>query len=308
MLFEAPGSEQFLSGAILDPETVYQKSSQGEPFPTLLARRGILCGVKPSLTVYTLPGTGGETVMQGLDSLAERMRGYKAAGCSFAKWRSPLTVDVAAGKPSGLAIESNCRDLARYALICQSEGVVPIVEPDVVLAGSHGLDDAVEANVRILAALVRALTEHGVYLDGIVLKTNLVNAGVQCSARYTADEIADANLCALRRTLPVSIRTVNYLSGGQSLACASARLHALNVLKRKRGGDRYAPWNLSFSWSAAVQLPLFELCRDSALARDPISNLPLDAMAVLYVKHRAIASAAAKGEHIPALGDGDHVL
>ena len=125
-------------------ETVFQTTKAGVPLPKLLADRGILPGVKPSLTVYKLPGCDGETVMQGLDNLAERLRLYRAAGCVFAKWRSPLNVDIAAGKPSQIAIEANMRDQARYALICQAEGIVPIVEPDVVLAGTHTLEDAVD--------------------------------------------------------------------------------------------------------------------------------------------------------------------
>jgi fructose-bisphosphate aldolase class I len=296
MLFEAEGASDYVSGVILDPETVFQKSSTGVPLPKVCADRGMLPGVKPSLTAYKLPGCDGETVMQGLDNLAERLREYKAAGCVFAKWRSPLDIDIAAGKPSQLAIECNMRDQARYALICQSEGFVPIVEPDLVLKGTHTLEDAVEINVRVNNLLFQAMAEHGVHLDGAILKVNMVNAGKDCSQAYSFEQIADANLRTLRRALPVSVRSVNYLSGGQTLRDAAARLDAINRLKAKRGGDRYAPWNLSYSWSAAVQLPLFELCRDAALERDAASGLPLAAMAAAYVTNLKIASAAAKGE------------
>jgi len=296
MLFEAEGAGDYISGAILDPETVFQKSDKGVPLPQVLTERGILPGVKPSLTVCKLPGTDGETVMQGLDSLAERLRSYKAAGCVFAKWRSPLNIDVAAGKPSQLAVEANMRDQARYALICQSEGIVPIVEPDLVLAGTHTLEDAVEINVRVLNCLYGSMAEHGVHLEGTILKVNMVNAGKDSPDNsYTPEDIADANLRSLRRTLPVAVRTVNYLSGGQPLADAAARLDAINRLKAARGGDRYAPWNLSFSWSAAVQLPLFELCRDASLEKDAATGLPLKAMAAGYVANLAVASAAARG-------------
>ena len=173
---------------------------------------------------------------------------------------------------------------------------MPIVEPDLVLAGTHTLEDAVEINVRVLNVLFAALAEHGVHLEGIILKVNMVNAGASCALNpYTAEQIADANLRTLRRTLPVAVRTVNYLSGGQPLADAAARLDAINKLKATRGGDRYAPWNLSYSWSAAVQLPLFELCRDASLERDPATGLPLKAMAAAYVANLATASAAAVG-------------
>jgi len=296
MLFEAEGAPDYVSGIILDPETIFQKTPAGVPLPKVCADRGMLPGCKPSLTAYKLPGCDGETVMQGLDMLAERLREYKAAGCVFAKWRSPLDIDIAAGKPSQLAIECNMRDQARYALICQSEGLVPIVEPDLVLKGDHSLEDAVEINVRVNNMLFQSMAEHGVHLDGSILKVNMVNAGKDCNQAYSFEQIADANLRTLRRCLPVSVRTVNYLSGGQTLQAAAERLDAINRLKAKRGGDRYAPWNLSYSWSAAVQLPLFEFCKDANLERDADSGLPLKAMAAAYVDNLKVASAAAKGE------------
>merc|ERR1719379_2413960 len=200
------------------------------------------------------------------------------------------------GKPSALAIECNMRDQARYALICQSEGFVPIVEPDLVLTGAHTLEDAVEINVRVNNMLFQSMAEHGVHMDGAILKVNMVNAGKDCSQTYSFEQIADANLRVLRRVLPVSIRSVNYLSGGQTLRAAADRLDAINRLKAARGGDRYAPWNLSYSWSAAVQLPLFEFCKDGNLERDAASGLPLKAMAAAYVANLKVASAAAKGE------------
>lgn len=291
-LFRAEGATDFLTAVIMDPETVFQKADDGTPFPELLKSRGLLAGVKPSLTVYQLPGTSGETCMQGLDSLALRCREYKAAGCSFAKWRSPLQIDVAKGTPSALAIETNMRDLARYALICQAEGLVPIVEPDLVLKGAHALDDAVEANARVNMELFRALADYGVHMEGCVLKTNLVNPGKDCGLAYTVEDIADANLRVLRRVLPVAINSVNYLSGGQTLEEAAARLSAINKLKQRRGGDKYAPWNLSFSWSACIQLPLFQLCKTE---QPDASGLPRAKIQELYVANLKIASQAALG-------------
>ena len=305
LLFEAPGSSEFLTGAILDPETVYQKSStDGRTFPAVLKSLGILPGVKPSLTVYKLPGTGGETVMQGLDSLSLRAAEYRAAGCLFAKWRSPLTIDTASGKPSELAIESNCRDLARYALICQSEGLVPLVEPDVVLKGEHTLETAVEVNGRVHAALFKAMADHDVYMEGALFKVNMVCPGKDCPVAYSVDDIATANLLVLRRSLPVAIRSVNFLSGGQSLEACAARLNAMNQLKQKRGACS-APWNLSFSWSACVQLPLFDLCLTEDYSGDE-AGFPRAAMQALYLNNLSVAASAASGTHTPAPGDGDH--
>ena len=165
VLFESPGASDYLSAAILDPETLYQRSStDDELFPAVLTRAGIVPGVKPHLKVYALPGQDGATVMQGLDSLAARCVEYKAAGCEFAKWRSPIEIDVAAGQPSDLVIEANMRDLARYALICQAEGLVPIVEPDISLTGDHDLETAVRVNVKVQSELFKAMLDHGVYM------------------------------------------------------------------------------------------------------------------------------------------------
>ena len=162
MLFETKGAHEYLSAAILDPETLYQKSStNGKLFPFVLSDLGIVPGVKPHLKVYALPGQSGATVMQGLDSLSARCKEYKAAGCKFAKWRSPIDIDLSTGQPSDFTIEANMRDLARYALICQDEGLVPIVEPDISLKGDHDLETAVRINVKVQAMLFHAMLEHG---------------------------------------------------------------------------------------------------------------------------------------------------
>jgi fructose-bisphosphate aldolase class I len=158
MLFEAEGCEEYLSAAILDPETLYQRSDSGLLFPEVLSKKGIVPGIKPHLKVYTLPGTNGDTVMQGLDSLAARCKEYYAAGARFAKWRSPLVIDVDKGCPTDLAIRANMHDLARYALICQSEGLMPIVEPDISLSGSHTLEEAVDVNIRVQSELFKAMS------------------------------------------------------------------------------------------------------------------------------------------------------
>jgi len=272
------------------------QGNDGTLFPRLLADRGIVPGVKPHLKVYTLPGTGGDTVMQGLDSLAVRCKKYYDEGARFAKWRSPITIDTSSGRPTDLAIRANMSDLARYALICQSEGLMPIVEPDVVLSGSHTLEESISVNTRVLAELFKQLTDHRVYMPGCTLKTNIINPGKDCPISYTVNDIAKANVAVLEQTLPVAIRTVNYLSGGQSLNDAVARLSAINQLNTR------GPWNLSFSWSAAFQLPLLDLCKGKG------GLLQLDAMRALYINELKMASAAAKGEWNGegGEGDGDH--
>jgi fructose-bisphosphate aldolase, class I len=295
MLFEAPGCENYLSAAILDPETLYQKSdTNGKLFPQVLKDRGILPGVKPHLKVYKLPGTNGDTVMQGLDSLNVRCQEYYQAGARFAKWRSPLEIDMDRGCPTSLAIRANMQDLARYALICQSEGIMPIVEPDISLKGSHTLDEAIDVNIRVQSELFKAMIDHGVYMAGAALKPNIVNPGRHCPDSYSVQEIAEANIFVLEQCFPVAMKGANYLSGGQSLHDAAARLSAINQSNTK------GPWNLSFSWSQALQLPLLDLCKGK-------DDLQLDAMSKLYVEELKIACAAAKGEYEWVKGEGDHV-
>eukprot|EP00238_Polyblepharides_amylifera_P011390 CAMPEP_0196575486 /NCGR_PEP_ID=MMETSP1081-20130531/4955_1 /TAXON_ID=36882 /ORGANISM="Pyramimonas amylifera, Strain CCMP720" /LENGTH=388 /DNA_ID=CAMNT_0041893807 /DNA_START=248 /DNA_END=1414 /DNA_ORIENTATION=+ len=296
MLFETPGANQYLSAAILDPETLYQASStDGKLFPEVLSGLGIVPGVKPHLKVYELPGQAGSTVMQGLDSLAARCKEYKLAGCKFAKWRSPLVIDVAADQPSDMIIESNMNDLARYALICQAEGLVPIVEPDVSLSGDHDLQISTAINLKIQSTLFKAMVDHGVYMEGTILKSNIVNPGKACPISYTAAQIAEANLIVHRQCFPTAMLSANYLSGGQSLADASGRLNAINKAKTSKD-----PWNLSFSWSAAIQMPLFQVCKDHG-------ELCLEEMSALYIEELKIASASALGQLETAPGQGDHI-
>jgi fructose-bisphosphate aldolase, class I len=294
MLFTAEGCENYLSAAILDPETLYQRSDDGRLFPQVLSDRGIVTGIKPHLKTYVLPGTNGDTVMQGLDSLGARCAEYYKAGARFAKWRSPLVIDVTNGCPTDLAIRANMHDLARYALICQSEGLMPIVEPDISLTGTHTLQQAVNVNIRVQAELYKAMLDHGVYMAGATLKPNIVNAGRDCATEYSVAEIAAANIFVLEQAFPVAMKGANFLSGGQTLPQAAARLSAMNRANLR------GPWNLSFSWSQALQLPLLDLCRGGT------GQLMLDEMSQLYIEELKIASAAAKGEYEWPPGSGDH--
>ena len=258
MLFEAPGCENYLSAAILDPETLYQRSDSGKLFPEVLQEKGIVPGIKPHLKVYTLPGTNGDTVMQGLDSLAARCKEYYAAGARFAKWRSPLVIDIEKGCPTDLAIKANMHDLARYALICQSEGLMPIVEPDISLSGTHTLEQAVDINIRVQSELFKAMIDHGVYMAGTTLKPNIVNPGRKCPVSYTVEEIAEANIFVFEQSFPVAMKGANYLSGGQDLATAAARLSAINKANTK------GPWNLRYEFKKWIE----RIVRCYALWRD----------------------------------------
>ena len=223
-----------------------------------------------------------------------RCEEYANAGAKFAKWRSPLEIDVSAGQPSSLTIQTNMDDLARYALICQDNGLMPIVEPDISLKGCHDLETAVMVNVQVQSALYKAMLDHGVFMEGATLKPNIVNPGLDCDKAYTVEEIAKANIDVLNRCFPVAMKGANFLSGGQSLADASARLSVMNQVKGN------SPWNLSFSWSAALQLPLLELARETG-------TLCLDQMSDLYLEELKIAGAAARGEYTPKGSEGAHV-
>uniref|UniRef100_A0A6T7HFW8 fructose-bisphosphate aldolase n=1 Tax=Attheya septentrionalis TaxID=420275 RepID=A0A6T7HFW8_9STRA len=298
-LLDTPGIEQYLSGAILDPETLLQKSCHTDGmFPHVLKGRGIIPGVKPHLKVYELPGTGGDTVMQGLDSLAVRARDYYRAGARFAKWRSPLVMDMTTThkRPTLLTIQSNMKDLARYALICQSEGLMPIVEPDIVLQGTHTLQEAVRTNIQVQSELYKAMLEHGVYMAGCTLKPNMVLPGIDCPQSYTVEQLAQANVFVMEQCFPAAMPGANYLSGGQSLEQALARLNAINICAQ----EKKLPWNLSFSWSKAIQLPLLETCVTQG-------NMDLDAIGKLYLKELKLASDASKGQYTPPnTNDGAH--
>lgn len=299
MLFETPGINAYLCGAILDPETLLQKSlPSNEYFPKVLSSLDIIPGVKPHLKTYTLPGTGGDTVMQGLDSLAVRLKEYYQQGARFTKWRSPLEINVLEGRPTQLVIESNMRDLARFALISQSEGLVPLVEPDVVLTGDHNLEMAVAINTEIASMLYHNMLKHGVFMEGCILKVNMVNPGQSCAKKYSVNEIAQTNVDVLRRTMPAAIPGVNYLSGGQCLSDACARLSAINQIANTVA----CPWNISFSWSAAIQMPLFELCRNGrGLTADVLAD-----MSKLYLEELAMASKASLGKYVINGDSGAH--
>jgi len=306
MLLTTETIEQYLCGAILDPETLTQEVQDGDEkvsFPDALKKRGIAVGVKPHLKVYELPGCNGDTVMQGLDSLAVRCRLYYSQGARFAKWRSPIAIDVSKGQPSMLAMKSNMDDLARYALICQSEGLMPIVEPDILIkGGNQTLEEATKVAIEVQSYLYHSMIQHNVYMEGATLKPSMVLPGMQCTSSYSLPQIAHANLFVLQSCcFPSAMPAVNYLSGGQSLEQACARLHAINYFQN---GSINKPWNLSFSWSAAIQLPVLELCRGNT---DGI--MPLKQMAQLYLTELKMASQASLGtyDHQKALKDGQHV-
>ncbi|TSK14505.1 Fructose-bisphosphate aldolase A [Bagarius yarrelli] len=234
-----------IGGVIFFHETLYQKTDEGKLFPQLIKERGMVVGIKVDKGVVPLAGTNGETTTQGLDGLYERCAQYKKDGADFAKWRCVLKITPTT--PSSLAIKENANVLARYASICQMHGIVPIVEPEILPDGDHDLKRCQYVTEKVLAAVYKALSEHHVYLEGTLLKPNMVTAGHSCSHKYSSQEIAMATVTALRRTVPPAVPGITFLSGGQSEEEASVNLNAINTC------PLHKPWALTFSYGRALQ-------------------------------------------------------
>ncbi len=236
-----------ISGVILFDETVYQKTDGGKSFMQCVKDLGIIPGIKVDLGVKELFGAeNGESTTQGLDNLDKRCQEYKKQGCQFAKWRCVLKI----GKnvPSSTAINENANVLARYASICQANRLVPIVEPEVLCDGDHDLERCQKVTETVLAATYKALNDHHVFLEGTLLKPNMVTPGQSCPAQATPEQIARATVTALSRTVPAAVPGIVFLSGGQSEEQASVNLSHINKIK-----DIPMPWNLSFSFGRALQ-------------------------------------------------------
>lgn len=247
LLFTTPNLGQYVSGAIVYEETLYHKCDDGTSFTDVLKKQGIVVGIKVDKGVVELAGTDGETVTQGLDDLAKRCQKYYAAGARFAKWRGVISIKDS-GAPSELAIQENVRALARYGSICQQNGLVPIIEPEVLMDGNHSIEVAAAVTQRVLAAQYKALHDAHVILEGTLLKPNMVRAGEGRGAgSCTIDDIAKATVRVLQNTVPPAVPGVTFLSGGMSEEEATLALNAINKVEAKK------PWALTFSYGRALQ-------------------------------------------------------
>lgn len=244
LLMTTPDCNQFIAGVILFEETLNQKTNQGILFPEALKKIDILPGIKVDKGLVHLAGTKDEQITQGLDGLAERLIEYKSKGACFAKWRAVYAISH--NTPSTLAIETNAEVLARYAAICQEQGIVPIVEPEVLIDGDHTLARCEEVSEPVLHAVFNALYRHKVKLEYIVLKPSMIINGKTCAQKANVKEVAEATLRILLRTVPAAVPTINFLSGGQTPEQSTAHLNAMNKLGP-------LPWNLSFSYARALQ-------------------------------------------------------
>lgn len=245
MLFTTEGIGEFLSGVILYDETIRQNSSDGTPMLELLEKQNIVPGIKVDGSTVNLPLSPGEKFTQGLDGLGGRLEEYVGMGARFAKWRAVITIGD--GTPTGRCIEDNARALGLYAAFCQEAGIVPIVEPEVLIDGDHSIEQCFEASEWMLRATYKALYEQGVELAGTLLKPNMVISGKGAENQSGVEEVARATVECLRRSVPAAVPGIVFLSGGQTALQATAHLNAMNSMYDN------LPWELSFSYARALQ-------------------------------------------------------
>jgi fructose-bisphosphate aldolase class I len=244
MLFTAPKAAESISAVILYDETIRQKTHDGTPFPQYLAKAGIIPGIKVDLGAKSLAAFPSETITEGLDGLRERLREYHGLGARFAKWRA--VIDIAPGIPTSFAILANAHALARYAALCQETDIVPIVEPEVLMDGAHPIERCEEVTEAVLACVFDQLLAQRVYLEGMVLKPNMVIAGKKAPVRAAPQAVAEATVRTLKRHVPPAVPGIAFLSGGQSPAEATLHLSLINALGP-------LPWPLTFSYGRALQ-------------------------------------------------------
>ncbi len=245
MLFTAPDVATSISGVIMQDETIRQASSTGTPLAQVLAGRGIVPGIKVDTGAKSLAGAPGETITEGLDGLRDRLAEYRGMGARFAKWRA--VIHIADALPSRTCVSANAHALARYAALCQDGGLVPIVEPEVLMDGSHSIERCAEVTTMVLHSVFEALFEQRVSLETMLLKPNMVIPGKACPRPASVQDVATATLRCLLRNVPASVPGIVFLSGGQSDRLATAHLNAINRLLGAK------PWKISFSYGRALQ-------------------------------------------------------
>jgi fructose-bisphosphate aldolase class I len=256
LIVTTPGLGESIGGAILYDETIRQQTKDGAPFVKVLVDAGIIPGIKVDTGAKEQAGHPGEKVTEGLDGLRDRLQEYFQMGARFAKWRAVIA--IGRGIPSWGCIEANAHALARYAALCQEEGLVPVVEPEVVMDGEHTLEQCREITDEVLRAVFSELFAQRVVVEGMVLKPNMVLPGTACASQPTLDEVADATVNCFLRAVPAAVPAIAFLSGGQPAELASTRLNAMNVRFKSR-----MPWALAFSFARAIQQPALEIWNGS---------------------------------------------
>jgi len=252
LIVTTPGLNEFISGAILYDETIRQKKKDGTPIVKALIDAGIIPGIKVDRGAQEMAGHPGEKITEGLDGLRDRLKEYVQMGARFAKWRAVITIGN--NIPGQACIEANAHALARYAALCQEAGLVPIVEPEVLMDGDDTLQQCFEVTEKVLRQVFNQLYIQGVILEGMILKPNMILPGLRCLKQVSVDEVADATVNCLLQSVPAAVTGIAFLSGGQSGELASARLNAMNVRFKSR-----LPWALAFSFARAIQQPALEI-------------------------------------------------
>jgi fructose-bisphosphate aldolase, class I len=255
MLLTTKGLEEAISGVILFDETIRTAISDGTPFPQVLSKKGIMPGIKVDKGPVDIPGFPGEVVTEGLDGLRGRVKEYRDFGAKFAKWRAVITIGD--GIPTPACLDLNAHALARYAALCQEGGLVPIVEPEVLLDGSHTIERCEEVTQETLKVVFSALADQRVYLEGMILKPSMVVSGKDCPRQAGVEEVAERTIRCLKRTVPGAVPGIAFLSGGQSAESATEHLNAMNSI-----GPH--PWEVSFSYARALQDPALKAWKGQA--------------------------------------------
>jgi fructose-bisphosphate aldolase class I len=288
MFFTTPGIAEFISGVIMQDETIHQRNAKGVPLADVLTAQKTIPGIKVDQGVVELAGSPGEQVTEGLDNLRDRLREYRGLGAKFAKWRAVFAIGDT--HPSRHCVLANAHALAAYASICQEQDVVPIVEPEVLMDGAHTIERCEEVTGAVLHAVFDALFEQKVLLEGMLLKPNMVISGKKCAEQASISEVAAATLRCLGRHAPASLPGIVFLSGGQDPVTATKHLNAINQLAVSR------PWKLTFSYGRALQ--------DEALAAWQGRKENLEAAQQAFYRRASCDSAAAAGRYVAAMEEG----
>jgi fructose-bisphosphate aldolase class I len=286
LILTTPGLGESISGVILYDETIRQSTKDGTPFVKIINDAGIIPGIKVDMGAKALAGHPGEKITEGLDELRDRLAKYAKLGARFAKWRAVIAIGD--GIPSQGCMEANAQALARYAALCQEVGIVPIVEPEVLMDGGHSLERCADVTEEILRAVFNQLYAQRVMLEGMILKPNMVLPGLASATQRSVEDVAAATVRCFRRVVPAAVPGIAFLSGGQSGELASARLNAMNAEFRSQ-----VPWALAFSFARAIQQPALEIWAG-------LESKTSVAQKALY--HRARCNRAARrGEYTAAM-------
>ncbi len=280
LLLSGEGVGDYISGVILYEETLDQKDDQGRSIPELAASQGVVPGIKVDKGKGPLPGAPGDEITYGLDGLAERLRNYKEKGARFTKWRE--VYPITDRNPTALGLRANAEMLARYAMVCQQEGFVPIVEPEVLIDGDHSMERSAEVNEQVWHSVFHALHEHGASLEHLILKPSMVTPG-KAHPMAAPEQVAEQTLRTLRRTVPAAVPAIMFLSGGQTPEQATANLDAMNRIRER------TPWHIGFSYARALQQPVMEAWKGNPDNVNPAQEA--------FLKRARLNATARQGEY-----------